>query len=172
MPTKNSSDLGNLEQGPKQPILKCFPVSKSGSQNRAFSSKHYAEFNWLEYSVERDAVFCFVCRMFDNNLHENIFTVEGFRKWEKLKEKLIKHSQTVAHKNNTEKYLAYKTTTKQGTVVSHVTTAHRELVLKIENFSTLSPILLSLYRVKELHFEDMIKLLVQTTRVIFKKFVL
>ncbi|KAF0715781.1 zinc finger MYM-type protein 1-like, partial [Aphis craccivora] len=45
---------------PVQPILLNFPKTNS----RAFNSKLYTMFNWLEYSINEDSVFCFPCRNF------------------------------------------------------------------------------------------------------------
>lgn len=36
-----------------------YPKTKFGSQNRGFTPSHFSEFNWLEYSIKKDSVFCF-----------------------------------------------------------------------------------------------------------------
>eukprot|EP00102_Acyrthosiphon_pisum_P021445 XP_016658655.1 PREDICTED: uncharacterized protein LOC107883349 [Acyrthosiphon pisum] len=78
-------DLGNLDSGPVQPILKVYPKTAFGSQNRSFGSKYFKEYNWLEYSIEKDAIFCFPCRMFSTSSGhvEDVFVTTGFNNWKK-----------------------------------------------------------------------------------------
>ncbi|CAI6361642.1 unnamed protein product [Macrosiphum euphorbiae] len=59
-------DLGDLESGPKRPTLKEFPLTQFGTQKRGFNS-NYENNNWLEYSINKDAIFCYACRIFGNN---------------------------------------------------------------------------------------------------------
>jgi hypothetical protein len=40
-----------------------FPVTKK----RKFSTQWYVKYDWVEYSIHRDAIFCFPCRKFSNN---------------------------------------------------------------------------------------------------------
>ncbi|CAI6375127.1 unnamed protein product [Macrosiphum euphorbiae] len=47
-------DLGTIISGPVQPILKKYPTTKFGDQNRAFSASYFAKFDWLEYSIIND----------------------------------------------------------------------------------------------------------------------
>jgi hypothetical protein len=62
-----------------------YPKTKFGSQNRGFTPSYFSEFNWLEYSVRKDSVFCFPCRIFGTaHLTENTFTVIGFKNWKKV----------------------------------------------------------------------------------------
>jgi hypothetical protein len=46
-----------------------FPQHEIGGMRR-FNRKWFIEFKWLEYSVEKDAAYCFVCYLFkdSNNL--------------------------------------------------------------------------------------------------------
>ena len=47
-----------LQKGPCQPVLhKYLPIDFSGKPRR-FSSDWYVNRNWLEYSIDKDAVFC------------------------------------------------------------------------------------------------------------------
>ena len=66
---------------PSQPILKKYPSTTYGKTTRSFSSAWYKGRPWLEYSVAKDAVFCFPCRVFGVNPPETVFTVEGYRDW-------------------------------------------------------------------------------------------
>ncbi len=80
---------GELE--PCQPRLSCFPTNPDipqGKQNR-FSPRWYDEYPHLEYSVEKDAVFCFVCSLFDDKPSkekaDSSWKTTGIRKWHKMK---------------------------------------------------------------------------------------
>ncbi|XP_050065525.1 uncharacterized protein LOC126554494 [Aphis gossypii] len=79
------TDLGDMDSGPIRPILKVYPKTKFGTQNRSFTSVYYTHFDWLEYSVKMNAVFCFACRIFSNDYgnSENTFTITGFSNWKK-----------------------------------------------------------------------------------------
>ena len=88
--TKIPSDLGKTS--PSQPIIN-FPKSIFGRYIRCFQSDWYDKFAWIEYSVERDSVFCFVCRNFlmmdakDAKYIEDTFTTQGFNNWKTALEK-------------------------------------------------------------------------------------
>jgi hypothetical protein len=126
------SDLGLKCVGPKQPQLASFPKTVFGKQNRAFSTTYYASYPWLEYSVERDAVFCFPCRHFhtDRLFVEELFINTGMRDWKKLSEKLSKHAGSQSHISHMKKWLAFKSIGKTGSVAMQVSGAHRAQVLK------------------------------------------
>jgi hypothetical protein len=85
-PNLPPGDLGQKSAVPKQPHLLAFPKTKFGKQNRSFSATYYSTFPWLEYSVERDAVFCFACRHFytDRRFVEEHFISRGVKDWKKL----------------------------------------------------------------------------------------
>lgn len=63
---------------------RCFHLHKFGPQNRSFNAKYYSEFEWLEYSVSRDAVFCFNCINFAKNLKTDILITTGYKNWRKV----------------------------------------------------------------------------------------
>ena len=80
-----------VELGPCQPRLSCFPTNPDipqGKQNR-FSPRWYDEYPHLEYIVEKDAVFCFVCSLFDDTPSKEkadpSWKTTGIRKWHKMK---------------------------------------------------------------------------------------
>ena len=52
-----------VESGPVRPISD-FPQSEISGRKFKFQKKWYDEFNWLEYSMSKDAAFCFSCRCF------------------------------------------------------------------------------------------------------------
>ena len=71
-------------------------------EGRHFCNKWYKRFDWLEYSVERDAVFCFPCRVLSNT-HSGAtkFTVEGYSHWKHAvgdnTKGLNKHGNSIGH---------------------------------------------------------------------------
>jgi len=38
------------------------------TNGRRFTSRHYKIYNWIEYSVSKDEIFCFPCRHFSANI--------------------------------------------------------------------------------------------------------
>ncbi|KAI0492627.1 hypothetical protein KFK09_026903 [Dendrobium nobile] len=87
-----------LLKGPHQPRSHQFPQTLYGNIARRFNSNWFDEYSdWLEYSVEKDAVYCLYCYLFKSQ--EQIikgkgggdsFIGEGFKNWKK-KEKLLCH---------------------------------------------------------------------------------
>ena len=72
-----------LLRGPTQPIGHNFPRKRVGNDWRQFLPKWFKEHDWLEYSVSKDAAFCFYCYLFRQEAdHEKfghvVFTKTGF----------------------------------------------------------------------------------------------
>ena len=57
--------------GPCQPWNHDFPIRNIGGKPRRFLPDWFDEFRWLEYSVEKDAAFCFVCYLFKHKLNSS-----------------------------------------------------------------------------------------------------
>uniref|UniRef100_A0A2S2NU68 TTF-type domain-containing protein n=1 Tax=Schizaphis graminum TaxID=13262 RepID=A0A2S2NU68_SCHGA len=76
-------DLGDLQSGPIRPVLKSYPMTKFGNQKRCFNASYFNEHDWLEYSIQNDALYCFPCRNFGANDNEETFSKTGFRNWKK-----------------------------------------------------------------------------------------
>ncbi|KAL5758514.1 hypothetical protein ACOSP7_021125 [Xanthoceras sorbifolium] len=75
-----------IKMGPFQPMLDKYPLSSDGKQNRSFQKSWFERFSWLEYSIEKDRVFCFSCYLFDNvSLKHSTFTIDGFHSWKRIK---------------------------------------------------------------------------------------
>ena len=51
------------EQAPVQPRIK-FTTTLKGNKHHSFNSEWYKQYCWLEYSRERDAAYCYPCRLF------------------------------------------------------------------------------------------------------------
>ena len=78
--------------GPQQPKLLNYPqnedIMSSSKQNR-FTAVWFSQYPFLEYSIEKDAAFCFVCQMFPSGMDRERSTQNwcsiGVRKWDKMK---------------------------------------------------------------------------------------
>ena len=104
-------------ESPAQPLIEYPARSYGTSGTRAFQLSWYSLFPWLEYSVERDAVFCFPRRFFGSG-PDKALTCTGFRDWKHAKGKygtLTYHDQKcIKHK---EAMLSYRLVVAQGTSV-------------------------------------------------------
>jgi hypothetical protein len=84
-----------------------FPQYEYGCMPR-FQLKWSSEFNWLEYSVDKDVAYCFVCYLFkDNNKFSSgdSFANGGFRNWN-INVRFLRHADGInsAHCEDEEKY--------------------------------------------------------------------
>lgn len=107
----NSQKQYLINMGPHQPRLEKFPLD---GKNR-FTAKWYEEFEYLEYSVEKDAAFCFTCSLFPKGVgrekREDAWVSVGVRSWSKMKSrgkdkpgKLQQHFYSDSHKASVRDY--------------------------------------------------------------------
>lgn len=92
--------------------MSTFPKRQFGTgkqaTERSFDSKWYSKYNWLEYSVEKDAVYCFYCRFYaiDNSAckgHiDSAFISNGFCSWKKQYEQYKNHDLSQCHQISVE----------------------------------------------------------------------
>lgn len=96
------SDLGTelpMQHEMLQPYT--YPLTAFGRKLRRFNAGWFSGRPWLEYSIERDAVFCFPCHKMRGFLTtrqakpDNAFTVLGYRNWKKG---LGNHESSYAHR--------------------------------------------------------------------------
>ena len=66
-----------LLRGPCQPIGHVYPKKTQSGRERNFRDAWFQKYPWLEYSVSKDAAFCFYCYLFKQPRPDN-FGVEGF----------------------------------------------------------------------------------------------
>jgi hypothetical protein len=100
--------------GPCQPKMNRldFPQHDCGGMRR-FQPKWFDEFKWLEYSVNKDAAFCFVCYLFKDSCKfagGDGFVDGGFRNWN-MKARIKRHIGNIdsAHYEAEEKYNMFMT---------------------------------------------------------------
>ena len=123
---------------PVRPVNVKFPATKFGSTTRTFNVAWYDKFNWLEYSVERNACYCYPCRIFGasssygRSRPESAFTTTGFRNWKKATGKdgvLNRHASSVAHKQAEIAWHQYKCNSEQGTSISDRLSSARSVTI-------------------------------------------
>ena len=78
-----------LTKGPCQPILCDFPVSHFFEKPRRFRFEWYVGRKWLEYSIDKDAAFCFYCYLFrwqdvGKEGGGETFVMKGFKLWNQV----------------------------------------------------------------------------------------
>lgn len=130
--TRFSSSLGTKESGPIQRRLTSYPLTLSGKQNRSFLKAYFDQYPWLEYSVEKDAAFCYVCRVFSaiQSYSDESFTKTGFQNWKRLKEKLGKHEKCKIHLLCWEKYIMSEQSKKTGSVMAVLSSSYKQEIEK------------------------------------------
>ncbi|XP_074300401.1 uncharacterized protein LOC141631660 [Silene latifolia] len=101
---------GFIDKKACRPIPKPdFPQTLEGTKKRRFKAYWYNQYDWLEYSEQNDAAFCFVCYLFRDSTSSpgnDSFVDGGFRKWRKALERFKRHVGGVgsAHNEAKEKF--------------------------------------------------------------------
>ncbi|CAF1455551.1 unnamed protein product, partial [Rotaria sordida] len=108
--------------GPLQVKLEEYPKNRelyTAGKTCKFASKWYDEYPYLEYSIKRDAAFCFTCRLFPDGpgseKYTDAWTSNGVATWNKMKSqgikkkgKLEQHFSSATHKSSVDRYLNFK----------------------------------------------------------------
>ncbi|XP_042410010.1 uncharacterized protein LOC121999390 [Zingiber officinale] len=85
-------------RGPCQPNGHVYPKTTFGNQERSFQGTWYKKYTWLEYSISKDAAFCFWCYLFKPLNKENVdnaFIKDGYNNWKRALERFNRHMGTV-----------------------------------------------------------------------------
>ncbi|XP_049414539.1 uncharacterized protein LOC125877237 [Solanum stenotomum] len=86
-----------IQKGPCQPKMDSYPPTEIGKRMRQFCKIWFEGpySKWLEYSVEKDSVYCLCCYLFkDDFFHgstSEFYTKTGFRSWNTALERFCKH---------------------------------------------------------------------------------
>lgn len=131
------SDIASgVLEAPKQPRVK-FPSRSFGTgRQRSFNSDWYKSHPWLEYSVERDAAFCYPCRLFKSagsSQSEDAFTKTGFRNWKHAMGStgiISIHAKCTTHRQAMACWNEYSINTKEHTTVAHRLDSARQKVVE------------------------------------------
>ncbi len=106
--TSGITDLSAVDEPACQPKLQAFPVMEAVSgKRRTFSTKWYARYSWLEYSIKMDAFFCQSCRHFSADAKEDRFGKIGVRDWGHLGQFCVKHEASKAHASAVARHKGY-----------------------------------------------------------------
>ncbi|CAL9026245.1 unnamed protein product [Prunus brigantina] len=92
-----------LQKGHCQPRGHNFPITNMSGINRRFIPQWFDEFDWLEYSISKDAAFCLYCYLFKTNFEQvgsEAFTGDGFKNWKKGRERFKMHVGLVGSVHN------------------------------------------------------------------------
>lgn len=137
----------NKYESPAQPIID-FPKRSFGKQLRTFNKNWYQNRFWLEYSVSKDSAFCYVCRHFNTENREKLFTEIGFDNWKSALEKnkgILKHENSKTHKIALYKYDSFIATTKKSSIVDLIDNNRAKLIQENRHYiKTIAKIILNL----------------------------
>lgn len=127
-------DLGEKNEGPRQPVMHPFPSRVIGGQKRSFCSSWYGNFkSWLEYSITQDAAFCFLCRHFAvaSSLNDiKRLTVLGVQNWKNALQKFKNHDSCAPHQSAKLRFLDYQNSLQVGSVSELQVNANLDDILK------------------------------------------
>jgi hypothetical protein len=126
--------LAYVAKGPTRPIGHVYPRDHF---ERNFCETWYAKHTWLEYSVEKDAAYCFYCFLFrqdpvDEKFGHTTFTKDGFTTWKNAYKALPLHvgGANSIHNQARTSYEDYKN--QRSSVKHKVTTYTKESLVKYE----------------------------------------
>lgn len=127
------------DQTPVQPKIK-FPATLKGNKYRSFSSEWYKRYSWLEYSREKDAAYCYPCRLFttEPGKYWETFTKNGFSDWKHAmgKDGIIPcHDRCKTHMQAMVSWQEYVKNKESGTsVANRLDAARSQLITKNRHY--------------------------------------
>ena len=82
-----------------------FKKTLKGAISRSFQAHWLDKFDWLEYSVEKEAAFCFYCYLFKKPSHacrlgNDVFTKDGYTRWKTGLDNFKKHVGGLSSRHN------------------------------------------------------------------------
>ncbi|KAK1403764.1 hypothetical protein POM88_003369 [Heracleum sosnowskyi] len=83
-----------IRLGAYQPQLRKdqYSPTEFGNQRRRFQAFWFNTFKWLEYSIAKDAAFCFPCYLFEKDASsQHAFTIDGFKSWKSFNFLFVLH---------------------------------------------------------------------------------
>ncbi|XP_046744279.1 zinc finger MYM-type protein 1-like [Diprion similis] len=126
-PASINSDLVDIlvRRGPVQMRNHSFPVNDNG---RKFSEYYYhrhlpngEEINrdWLIYSISKDSVYCFCCKIFGKTA-SSLSDLNGFSNWQHLSLNLKRHETSDFHNENVKSWVQLNNMMKTKTTVNQM----------------------------------------------------
>ena len=128
----------SVNDNPVQPQLRSYQKTRISDRNCSFAARWYQLYPFIEYSVQKDAIYCYSCRLFPSLSAptDTAFTHNGFRNWKKIGEKLKKHSESRSHKDSMTKWTAYKQTEATSTVADQLVSQRRATIAANRRYIT------------------------------------
>ena len=128
------SDIApNAGHPPCQPLIR-FPTTDITGKQRSFNAQWYKLYDWIEYSVQKDAVFCYPCRLFQSSgMSHNTFTVTEYRDWKHASGKggiLTVHNKCATHVDAMAAWAQYKLNTSHNSTIDQRMKSNRAQVIK------------------------------------------
>ncbi|XP_066320439.1 uncharacterized protein [Miscanthus floridulus] len=90
-----------------QPVYDINRLPHDPGQNRQFNFCWMYNHEWLEYSIKKDAAFCFICYLFKKGSGSEAFTVDGWNNWNIGEPALLKHLGSKTHIAAQERYIGF-----------------------------------------------------------------
>ena len=111
------------QDDPVQPVNLNFPLTSIGNRDCSFNPRWYDKYQWLEYLISSDAIFCYLCCYFahGSGKAEDTFTSIGYKDWKHFTGKdcaLIKIDSFTKHQEAMSNWCTYKANPKHGTLVA------------------------------------------------------
>lgn len=124
-PASMTNDLVDVlvSRGPAQVSNYNFPFNDDG---RRFTDSYYyrklpngekINREWLLYSISKDSVYCFCCKIFGKSL-SNLSALNGFSDWQHLSITLKRHEKSVSHSENVKSWVQLNIMLKNKTTVN------------------------------------------------------
>ena len=135
------SDIAKgIQDGPAQPRNHTFLSTAFGNRLRTFNPLWFDTFPWLEYSIEKNAAFCYACHFFTTGQHrsENSFVSSGFTNWKNAigkSGKLEKHNTSERHQQAMSTWADYTNNMSHSrSIASTLNTERKEQVCKNRHY--------------------------------------
>ncbi|KAK9757909.1 hypothetical protein RND81_01G194300, partial [Saponaria officinalis] len=118
-------------KGPCQPFSHNFPKTIIAKRPRCFQVEWFNKWDWLEYSVSKDAAFCFWCYLFRGDVvkrsGDDVFVKSGFHNWKKACEKFREHVGGVGSAHNEARIAFFAFKDQRQSLTRRMISCSREL---------------------------------------------
>ena len=122
---------------------------------RSFNPGWFQKYSWIEYSVTKNAIFCFPCRFFGaasigTCRPEKIFTSKGFSDWKHAAGStgvLFKHHNSSSHQQATVAWKQFQQTSLTGSITEQLGSNREKMLMRNRHYlRAVSDILLTCCR--------------------------
>lgn len=116
LPADSELDIAKgVHDSPVQSRNHQLPASQFGVKNRSSNPMWFSKYSWLEYSIKRDAAFCYACRNFSTStVNDDVFVKTGHTNW---KHAAGKSGKLEKHNTSLTQWLHGVTTTNPGAMI-------------------------------------------------------